>query len=127
MLAVCTLSCSVGDDSDNSYNELLPVEEALVPTEFERGETYDINITYIRPTTCHAFNDIYYVSESNERTIAVVATVFQNNNCSGSETLTEASFSFKATTEDLYIFKFWQGEDENGEDQYLIVEVPVVD
>ena len=128
LLFILALSCSTDDGMDPVSFVILPVENAVVPTEFERNETYDIYLEYLRPTSCHGFNDIYFTSESNERTVAVIATYFQgNNNCTEIDALTEASFRFKATTEDLYIFKFWQGKDENGEDQYMIVEVPVVD
>ena len=127
LLFVLAMSCSTDDGMDPVSFVILPVENAIVPTEFERNETYDIYVEYLRPTSCHGFNDIYYMSELNERTIAVVATKFEGNNCTRIDALTEASFRFKATTEDSYIFKFWQGEDDNGEDQYMIVEVPVVD
>ena len=127
LLFILALSCSTDDGMDSVSFIILPVENAIVPTEFERNETYDIYVEYIRPTSCHGFNDIYYVSESNERSIAIVATKFEGNNCNRIDALTEATFSFKATTEDMYVFKFWQGEDENGEDEYMIVEVPVVD
>ncbi|WP_104735044.1 hypothetical protein [Hanstruepera ponticola] len=128
LLFMLALSCSTDDGMDPVSFVILPVEDAIVPTEFERYETYDIYLEYLRPTSCHGFNDIYYTRETNERTVAIVAKYFQsNNNCVEIDEPTEASFRFKATTEDLYIFKFWQGEDENGEDQYMIIEVPVID
>jgi hypothetical protein len=128
LLFILAISCSTDDENNSFSYVILPVENAIVPTEFERNLTYDINLEYLRPTSCYGFNDIYYVVENNERTIAVIANVFQGNaNCTEIDTLTEATFSFKATTEDMYIFKFWRGENENGEDQYMMVEVPVVD
>ncbi len=128
LLFLMAMSCSLDDGMEEISFVILPVENAILPTEFERNETYDIYLEYLRPTSCHGFNDIYYTSESNERTVAIVATYFQGEySCTDIDALTEATFRFKATTEDLYIFKFWQGEDENGEDQYMIVEVPVID
>lgn len=129
LFALATLlSCSVGDDSPNTYMEILPVESASLPDEFERGEVYEISLTYLRVSNCHTFSDIYYTKEANKRTVAIVATVFVNNeNCISSNDELETSFNFEVTNSDSYIFKFWQGEDEYGEDQYLIVEVPVVD
>lgn len=129
LFALATLfSCSVGDDSPNTYMEILPVESATLPDEFERGEVYEISLTYLRVSNCHTFSDIYYTKEANKRTVAIVATVFVNNeNCISSNDELETSFNFEVTNSDSYIFKFWQGEDEYGEDQYLIVEVPVVD
>ena len=128
LIAIATFSCSVNDDGPTSYNELLPIESAIVPESFEVGETYEITITYLRPTTCHAFSDIYYAKYNNERTVAVISTVYESNGqCTTIESELEASFNFKATETGSYIFKFWQGEDENGEDTYLVYEVPVLD
>ncbi len=121
-------SCNNDDASFNDYQVLLPVESAIVPDEFELGQTYEITIVYLRPSTCHAFNDIYYQKHQNERTVAIVSTVFQSNgNCTDLEdTELEASFNFKATQSGSYIFKFWKGKDENGEDTYITMEVPVI-
>jgi hypothetical protein len=41
--------------------------------------------------------------------------------------LVDATFNFIVTSNGTYIFKFWQGEDDNGNDLYYIVEVPVVE
>ena len=39
--------------------------------------------------------------------------------------LEEVTFNFMVTGNGSYIFKFWQGEYANGDDQYLTIEVPV--
>ena len=123
------LSCNVSDDDAIRIQyEILPVESYILPDEFELGEVYEIMLSYVRPTTCHAYHDIYYVSESNERTIAIVNKVFvDNNNCEDITSELETSFSFQALNTGSYIFKFWQGTDANGNDEYITVEVPVID
>ncbi|WP_223032270.1 hypothetical protein [Hanstruepera marina] len=128
LFSLFALSCSIDDDNERVYNVILPVEDAVVPTEFERGEVYDIYLKYFRPTSCYAYNDVYYVREGNERMVAVVNTVFEGDyECVEVNELLDTQFSFKAGEEDSYVFKFWQGEDDNGDSQYLIIEVPVVD
>ena len=121
-------SCSIDDDSNNYSLEILPVESVDIPDEFELGQTYPITVHYFRPTTCHAFREFYYVKENNIRTVAPINYVFEeDNNCTDLENdLVEATFNFIVTSNGSYIFKFWQGEDTNGEDQYLTIEVPVV-
>ena len=37
----------------------------------------------------------------------------------------ETSFNFIVLYDQTYLFKFYTGEDENGEAQYLEIEVPV--
>jgi len=121
-------SCSIDDDSQNYSFEILPVESVDIPDSFTLGETYPITVSYFKPSTCHSFKEFYYLRENNERTVAAINYVFENNSC---ETLTdelvEATFNFIVTSNGSYIFKFWQGEDASGEDQYLIIEVPVID
>ncbi|WP_406685373.1 hypothetical protein N1F78_06520 [Seonamhaeicola sp. MEBiC1930] len=121
-------SCSVNDDGANYSFEILPVESVEIPSEFVLGETYPITISYFTPSTCYAFNDFYYLKELNERTVAPINYVFDSNDCENLENeLTEATFNFYVTNTGSYIFKFWQGENDNEEDQFLTIEVPVVE
>ena len=132
LLVLCSLlllaSCSIDDDGTNYSFEVLPVESVDIPDEFQWGETYPITVSYLRPSTCHSFKEFYYLKENNERTVAPINYVVEGNTCTGLEdTLVEATFNFIVTSYSSYIFKFWQGEDANGEDEYLIIEVPVID
>ncbi|WP_445731573.1 hypothetical protein [Mariniflexile sp.] len=126
-LILCA-SCSLDDDNSSNYSfEILPVESVDIPNQFELGKTYPITVTYLKPSTCHVFREFYYSKNLNERTVAPVTYVLENNNCETLDAVSEeATFNFIVTGNGSYIFKFWQGEDANGEDQYLIIEVPVV-
>ncbi|MFL0352949.1 hypothetical protein [Xanthomarina sp. GH4-25] len=124
-LFVCFIfSCSTNDDSSQGfYYEILPVESAILPEEFTLGDVYEITLTYIKPSTCYAFNNIYNTEDANEHKIAIVTYVsLVDNNCETLDEEVETSFSFKAENSGTYIFKFWQGDDN-----YMVVEVPVVD
>jgi len=128
LLTFILFSCSVENDNIDTHFEIIPVESAILPDEFVLGNLHLIQLTYFRPSTCHAYNNIYYVADSNERTVAVMTKVFDSNgNCEEISTELEASFDFRATELGSYIFKFWQGTDDDGEDLYMIVEVPVVE
>jgi hypothetical protein len=130
-IVVAFWSCSTDDSlNDDFYFEILPIESASVPTEMHFGEVYTINYSYLKPSSCHFFNDLYYVAESNIRTIAVINKVLHENETIICETLSneiaEKSFNFVVNKNGgTYVFKFWQGEDENGQDTYLVYEVPV--
>jgi len=124
-------SCSTDDTTDEDFHfEILPIEQVTMPDVMYYNEVYTINYTYFKPSSCHIFNDLYYISESNYRTIAVINTVLTNVENVTCETLSneleERSFNFHCnSTAGSFIFKFWQGEDENGEDTYLVYEVPI--
>ena len=125
-LILCA-SCSTDDGTSYSF-DVLPVESVDIPDEFMLGEVYPITVSYLRPSSCHAFKDFYYFKENNERTVAPITYVFDQNNCETLEdSLVEATFNFIVTGNGSYIFKFWQGDDADGESQYLTIEVPVVE
>lgn len=127
-LTLILASCSVDDDFSNYSFEVLPVESVDIPDEFTLGETYPIVVSYFKPSSCHAFREFYYLKNNNERTVAPINYVFENNDCETLENeLVENTFNFVVTSNGSYIFKFWQGEDADGEDQYLTIEVPVVE
>ncbi|NCO64778.1 MAG: hypothetical protein GW839_10785 [Flavobacteriales bacterium] len=124
LFASCDLD-SNGTDNDITL-ELLPIESVNIPESFSLGETYPITVSYFRPSTCHTFKEFYYLKNNNERTVAVIDFKAINNDCVDlSDELVEATFNFIVTSNGSYIFKFWQGVDENDEDLFLTIEVPV--
>jgi hypothetical protein len=121
-------SCSLDDNSVNYNLEILPIESVEIPDSFTLGETYPITVSYFKPSTCHAFREFYYLKNNNERTVAVINYDYIDNNCTDlTDELVEATFNFIVTSNGSYIFKFWQGVDDNDVDQYLTIEVPVID
>jgi len=127
-LTLILASCSVDNDGLNYSFEVLPVESADVPESFVLGETYPITVSYYRPSSCHTFREFYYAKNENERIVAPINYVFDEDNCETLEDdLVENTFNFNVTGSGPYTFKFWQGEDADGEDIYLTVEVPVVE
>ncbi|OBX24828.1 hypothetical protein LX77_01962 [Gelidibacter algens] len=132
LIFICAVMLSLAscntDDSNEFYNEILPIESVDIPEEFILGEIYPITVTYIRPAGCYVFYDFYYTRNLNQRTVAVMNTFFPNENCGlAEEGEAQATFNFKVTSNGTYIFKFWQGKDDSGTDLYYIVEVPVVE
>ena len=120
------MGCDLGDDQPNFSLEIMPIETVDVPDEFIRGQTHEISVTYTRPNGCHEFNDFIINAEGNTRTIAVVDTVY-NETCTQATVTATVSFEFLVLSDETYIFQFYQGEGSDGNDQYLIVEIPVVD
>jgi hypothetical protein len=120
-------SCTT--DNGPSYSlEFLPIGSVDIPTEFTLGETYPITVYYNRPTTCHYFNGLYYDKNLNTRTIAVESVVEYRDNCqdlSAADAMDSYTFNFYVTSNGSYIFKFYQGKDDSGNDVFLEYEVPV--
>ncbi|HNQ26783.1 MAG TPA: hypothetical protein PKL92_02580 [Aquaticitalea sp.] len=123
------VSCSLDtDDNDVFYYEFMPITSVDMPEIFELGRVYDIHLKYLRPSTCYNYYDLYYMVDTNQRTIAIVNSVYPNMGCQTLEDEeVEVRFDFLASQRGSYVFKFWQGKDENDNDLYYIVEVPVLE
>ena len=120
-------SCSTGDDTNYLF-ELRPIQSVDIPTEFTLGQTYPITVHYTKPTSCYYFSSLYYDKDLNVRTIAVENAVAQKNNCqdlSPAQAVSDYTFNFYVTSNGSYIFKFYQGKDENGVNIFLEYEIPV--
>ena len=129
ILTSCLASCSLDDDDINFSFEQISIEEVDIPDEFTRGEIYEISTFYFRPSDCHSFSGFSLDRISNEIFLAVQNVVVNDRPCEDLEEtqLIEESFDFFVGAEDSYIFAFWQGIDDQGENQFLIIEVPVVE
>ena len=126
ILITSLLSCSVDNDNTTYTYSVLPVESYVVPASFTLGETYEIKLKYKKPSDCYSFQGIYYDKNLNIRTIGIQTTVLENTNCPPltSEPI-EVSFNFYVTNTGSYIFKFYKGEDANGQNIFEEVEIPV--
>ncbi len=132
-LIVFCVSCSLDDnDYPNYHITTVAITNVDIPEVFIQGKTYGITVYYDRLSTCHYPNGIYYSSEpNNTRIIAAQNIVYHRSDCDteidDEDLVQEMSFNFWATqtTGSVYTFKFYQGTDQNGEDSFLIVEVPV--
>lgn len=117
-------SCQL-DDND-FHVEILPVNSVEMPAEFELGAVYQITMEYYRPTNCHSPYGIYYEKDLNIRTCAIKNLVEERGNCAPVENvLVQETFTFKVTNTGNYIFKFWTGEDTEGNDTFLEYDIPV--
>lgn len=132
LIAIIFTSCS-DDDSpigQDFHFEILPIEEVILPESFTHGEFYYIDYSYYKPTTCYSFNDLYYLVEGDYRTVAVINTVLEEGDGLICEPL-ESELEWRTMLFECrknfgsYTFQFWQGQDENGYDTYLTVEIPV--
>jgi hypothetical protein len=117
-------SCQL--DENNFSVEILPVHNVEIPSEFVLGEVYQITMEYYRPSNCHSPYGVYYEKDLNVRTCAVQNLVEERGNCAPVENiLVRETFNFHVTNTGNYIFKFWTGTDDNGDDTFITYDIPV--
>ncbi|WP_412985020.1 hypothetical protein [Pontimicrobium sp. IMCC45349] len=127
MLALTITSCSDDDDGHAFYLEYAKVLNANVPEQFQYGHTYQINMTVELPNSCYFFyNQFDYFYDGNSRLVYPIAHVDIEDTCEPIITEDELIISVRALQSEPYLFKFYQGKDENGEDLFLTIEVPVI-
>ncbi|WP_159022040.1 hypothetical protein [Formosa sp. L2A11] len=140
--ALTLASCDTDDDYSEYSYQYLATEEATIPENMVVGETYTITLNYIQPSSCDTFDSLYYYKneeniddeegtaiETQVRTIAVISSYYENSNtdCEDLNEEKETSFVFAPEVSGLYLFKFWTGLDENGEDTFIEIEREVTE
>jgi hypothetical protein len=118
-------SCN-NDDGVNFHFTALEITGATLPDSFQLNERYQITVTYTRPNDCTYFEGFDVVQKDlTVRDVVAIGSVLTDEACAESTEEVQATFNFVVLYDQTYLFRFWQGEDENGNPIYLQVEVPV--
>lgn len=120
-------SCT-NDDAPNFHFVPLQIVSAELPEFFSLNQTYQIRVTYTKPDTCTSFSgfDVTPKDVTVRNVVVIGTTRTDQETCDETPIEGVATFGFVVNHFQTYVFRFWQGEDENGEQQYFEVEVPVI-
>ena len=118
-------ACLNNDDQINYGYEILPVDEYTTPLAFTFGEKDTIKVKYTLVNGCYSFDNVYYEYQDTARIVAVRALVVLDENCTENITQKEHEIIVTVTQKEDYVFKFYKGEDANGENIFEEVVVPV--
>jgi hypothetical protein len=127
LLSVIGISCSMDNDVNDFYYDIIPIESYVLPPSFQFGESYTINLTYKRPTDCYTKPTLYFERHGAFRTVAIQSLVANRTDCEPvpEEAAKEFAFQIEVASSSPYIFKFYKGKDANGIEIYEEVVVPV--
>lgn len=121
------LSGCSNDDGSNFHFTALQITDAEVPESFELNQTYQINVTYALPNGCTAYEG-FDVSEEDTtiRNVVAIGSVRTDiEACTQAIVEGQAFFNFTVIYNEPYTFKFFQGENSDGEAEFLEIIVPV--
>ncbi len=132
------ISCNADDSSQPEVHyEVIPISRCNMPYAMTSGETYEFEMIYRMPTTCHIYKGIFFEGSGTDKTVAIQTMVFQRPDCqvidysaNNAQPTPEpqvSNYQFKATAPpgSVYTFKIWSGKDDEGEDTFYNVTVPV--
>ena len=128
LVAFLLFGCSDDDNIDHKYRlEYVNTISADLPDEFIFGQTYRINVTIELLDSCYYFYNQYdYFYEGTSRLIYPIGHIDEDVPCTPNIRETTFSIPVQVLQSEPYIFKFYQGEDADGQDIFLIIEVPVI-
>ncbi|WP_339626311.1 hypothetical protein [uncultured Maribacter sp.] len=126
-LALINNGCSIEDDGANFHFTALEIVDAELPESFDYNQTYEILVNYIKPDSCTNYEGFDVVKDSlTIRNVVAIGSVRTDiDGCTLQSIEQTASFNFKVIYTDPYTFKFYTGENSEGEAQYFEVLVPV--
>ncbi|MEL1245977.1 hypothetical protein AAEO56_17015 [Flavobacterium sp. DGU11] len=133
LLAVIGIAVACTDEPDTLkfHVAFVPVISVEMPEEMIFGQTYEIKVKYKRPNDCHYFDGFYHdPNNTSAEIIAVQTLVIEDAQCAPLDGLEpdESSFDFTCSSTyagTSYLFKFYKGDDAQGNQQFLEIEVPV--
>ncbi|QNM84812.1 hypothetical protein H9W90_11480 [Polaribacter pectinis] len=126
LLAVVILSSCLNNDNTSNYTfEYIAIDEAETPTSFTFGEKDTITLKYSLPSSCYSFDRIYYDYQDTTRTVAVIAFVNLDGNCTEDIRQEEYKLPITANQREDYLFKFYKGRDNDGKSIFEEVVIPV--
>ncbi len=119
-------ACSLDDDGANFHYEPLQITNVELPESFDLNEVYNIKVKLLRPDDCTLIEGFDVTrGDLTTRNIVAIGAILDNKDCIALNQEVEDSFRFEVLYNDTYLFRFYSGEDENGEPQYIDVEIPV--
>ena len=135
VFALTLSSCSLEDDGPGVKYQYAKVIDAGLPDSFEKGKTYQLEITYLLPSACHNPLGIEAnrgsVTGDGRRDIYIVGVTSINANITdctieSDDLEREKNLTIVIDEDEPYTFYLWDGLDAEDENKYITVEVPVV-
>ena len=121
-------SCSSNDDGPETTFEQLVISEIDFPESFNLGELYEIPVTYQLPDGCTEFYQLNVGSPAQDvREIVAIGTRTDTGGCTQAITEGTETLVFQVLFDQPYTFRFYQGDDNNGDPIITEVEVPVTE
>ena len=126
LVGFCFYGCEI-EPGENFHFTTLSITAAELPEEFVLNQVYEIPVTLMIPDGCTSFEGFdSNVGIGNTRTVVAIGTVASDAACTQTIEMVEHSFQVSIIYTDTYVFRFYQGESESGEAEYLEFSIPVV-
>lgn len=124
LIAISAISCDLGEE-DKTQFVLGPIQDVTMASAYKVDSVSVITIRCVRPTDCHIVNGFFYDINGFTRTVAMEFAVTDGDNCQPETYPYEVPLNFKPTTPGTYLFRFWDGQNQDGTDHFYEAEAVV--
>ena len=128
ILPLFFISCSDNDDSNipDFQQSFLPIDDVVLPNVFILNQTNAIRVSFTLPNACFSSPTSFFGQEGGNSTlVAITAIEHLNTNCAQVTSEQELVIPILVTETRDYTFRFWKGQDANGEDIFEVISIPV--
>ncbi|MBU2948199.1 hypothetical protein [Zobellia uliginosa] len=127
--ALTVASCSLDDDRVNFKYTTLNITNAMLPDTFELGQIYNVDVNFLRPDDCTLLEQFdvqrSFTDSSQIRTVSALGITLEKDKCTAVNDSLQDNFQFEVLYTKPYIFRFYTGDNTEGEPEFLEIEVPV--
>jgi len=126
VLATAFISCDISSGNDNETTFALgPVQDVTMASSYKVDSTSQIMIRYKRPDDAHIFQGFYYQAVGLTRTVCIQYARLDEPSPALDNEVYEVPLNFKPSSPGTYVFKFWDGTNQDATDHFYVAEAVV--
>ncbi len=118
-------SCLDDEPALNVDYEYAPIDSITIDEIRPAREVTEIRTYFTRNSECETFFDYDYQISGNERTVSIVISDLQVEDCLNISEASSHILQFRPETGGTYTFRFWAGNDANNEPIFIVQEIEI--
>lgn len=126
LMGISVVSCLDDEQTESFVYRYSPIDSVTIDTAIYIHQIAEIKTYFKTSNNCQFFYDYDYSAVGKERTVAVILAQKSNQSCDEIVSNEVRTLRFRPEKQGLYTFRFWQGKDENDEDQFIIHKLNVL-
>jgi hypothetical protein len=126
LMSVAFISCDISSGAEENTTFVLgPVQDVTMASHYKVDSTSQIMVRYKRPNDAHIFQGFYYQSVESTRTVCIQYARLDEASPAVDNEVYEVPLNFKPSHTGTYVFKFWDGTNQDATDHFFVAEAVV--
>jgi|SRR5690606_3908469 len=125
LIGIVAVSCLDDEPISNVVFKYSAIDSVQIDTIMPARQVTEIKTYFTTKNGCQQFFNYDYTILGNERTVSVMVSEAQDQNCTLEQQVHSPVLNFKPESPGIYTFRFWNGVDEDGQDLFIIREIEI--